>query len=180
MHFFPVEYGQGDLMTLLRLHYMWLALGSCCHLGKATVVKERQMALRNWGPAPGAEGRPPAQSPQSARSQGPGDSSVKGCPPVSGLCDLRGGGWLWKRILPQSSSYMRTQPGGHLDCGPSRPWAEEPAKSGPGSWPIGTMRLQDCKNCTLSTEHDTLFHFCFHCTAWRLMSMRLFSIAGYS
>lgn len=164
----------------ITLRYIWLALASCCHRGKASVVKDLQTALRNWGLPPGAEGRPPAQSPQSARSQGPGDSSVEGSPPVSGLCDLRGGGWLWKCILPQPSSYMRTQPGGPPDCSPSRPQAEEPAKPGPGSWPMGTMRFQNCKNCTQSSEHDTLFRFRFHCTAWRLMNMRLFSIVRYS
>lgn len=67
MCFFPAECCQVTWWhSEITLHYIWLALVSCCHRGKASVVKDLQMALWNWGLPPGAEeGLSP--EPQSAR-----------------------------------------------------------------------------------------------------------------
>lgn len=100
MCFFPAECCQGDLMTLLRLHYtLYMTCSSVlpswesqCGEGPADGLVELRATSRSWG-------RPQPRKPTVSKKPGAW-RQLSRSPPVSGLCDLRGGGWLWKHILP--------------------------------------------------------------------------------
>lgn len=115
------------------------------------------------GPTSGGWGKASSPEPTVSKKPGPGDSSVKGSPTVSGLCDPQRWGWLWKHILLIEIL--------HENTAWWTAWLQSWRTTGKSSQLSqarllihrGTMRFQTCKNCTQSGKHPFPFPFSLHC-----------------